>query len=58
MEKTSVEDRRRRMEALREHLAEGAGQAARHDFVDRGRYLSRQGSCVSHAWRLMPRAVD
>jgi hypothetical protein len=34
MEKTSVEDRRRRMEALREHLAEGAGQAARHDFVE------------------------
>ena len=34
MEKSSVEDRRRRMEALREHLAEGAGQAARHDFVE------------------------
>lgn len=29
-----LEDRGRRLEALREHLAEGAGQAARKDFVD------------------------
>ena len=29
-----LEDRSRRMDALRAHLAEGAGQAARHDFVE------------------------
>lgn len=29
-----LEDRGRRLEALREHLAEGAGQAARRDFVE------------------------
>jgi len=28
-----LEDRSKRLEALREHLAEGAGQAARKDFV-------------------------
>lgn len=27
-------DRRRRLDALRAHLAEGAGQAARKDFVE------------------------
>ena len=29
-----LEDRGRRLEALRAHLAEGAGQAARKDFVE------------------------
>ena len=29
-----LEDRGRRLEALRAHLAEGAGQAARQDFVE------------------------
>ncbi len=29
-----LEDRGRRLEALRTHLAEGAGQAARRDFVE------------------------
>ena len=29
-----LEDRGRRLEALRSHLAEGAGQAARQDFVE------------------------
>ena len=29
-----LEDRGRRLEASRMHLAEGAGQAARHDFVE------------------------
>jgi len=29
-----LEDRSRRMDALRAHLAEGAGQAARHEFVE------------------------
>jgi antitoxin ParD1/3/4 len=29
-----LEDRGKRLEALRAHLAEGAGQAAREDFVD------------------------
>jgi len=29
-----LEDRSRRLEALRVHLAEGAGQAARKDFVE------------------------
>ena len=29
-----LEDRSMRMETLRAHLAEGAGQAARHDFVE------------------------
>lgn len=30
----ALEDRGRRLEALRTHLAEGAGQAARKDFVE------------------------
>jgi len=29
-----LEDRGKRLEALRAHLAEGAGQAARQDFVE------------------------
>lgn len=29
-----LEDRSKRLEALRAHLAEGAGQAAREDFVE------------------------
>jgi antitoxin ParD1/3/4 len=29
-----LEDRGRRLEVLRAHLAEGAGQAARHDFIE------------------------
>lgn len=29
-----LEDRGKRLEALREHLAEGAGQAAKKDFVE------------------------
>ena len=29
-----LEDRGKRLEALKEHLAEGTGQAARNDFVE------------------------
>ena len=29
-----LQDRGKRLEALRIHLAEGAGQAARHDFIE------------------------